>query len=167
MVSASIDATGNYVENIRDGLSWKLFEENSETLLRNKNINCLLFLPTINLLSIPKHKELLEWIVELVKKTKASNDKWYISENFVNFPIALHPGILPETFKKYIQEAIDFLNQEYPNHPHVKWLLIIKEMIGTIRNKDNILKARQFFIDQGLLKNKDYFKIFPMLDEIL
>lgn len=167
IVSASIDAPGEYGENIRDGLSWDLFEQNSKTLLLADNISCVSFLPTISSLSIPKHPELVSWILNIVEENNIPDNKWDIGVNAVDYPQALSPKILPKDYVKYIDEAIDIIQPKYPDNYHINWLLDVRTQIGERRSLEDLQKAKKWFILQGQLKNKDYFEIFPMLKDIL
>lgn len=67
----------------------------------------------------------------------------------------------------YVQEAIDFLNKVDPDNHHIKWLFNIKNMIGTSRSIEEIQFAQEWFIQQGKIKNKDYFEVFPFLKDVL
>lgn len=166
VISASVDAIGPYGENIRDGLKWNQFENNVIRLLNTNEIENVSFLPTISSLSIPKHAELLNWIFDLVEN-KTSDTKWDIGSNAVTDQIGMHPGILPEQYVSYVDDAIDLLTAKYPRNGHTEWLQNVRQMIGTRRNDNDLERARQWFAIHGRIKNKDYFELFPMLKDIL
>jgi pyruvate-formate lyase-activating enzyme len=65
MLFASIDSVGEQAEYIRSGLNWKVFEKNVKKFLTNTNNTEITFINTFNLLSIPKLKNFLEFILKL------------------------------------------------------------------------------------------------------
>jgi hypothetical protein len=83
-------------------------------------------------------------------------------------PKSLHPGILPESYKKYIDDSCNFVKQidtkftqKYLNH-----LNDIKNLIGTRRDERTLQQSYDWFLYQQKLHNKNYWKIFPEVEDI-
>ena len=67
MLFASVDSYGEQAEYIRSGLEWKTFEDNVKRFLTETNNTEITFINTFNILSIPKLKDFLTFILELRK----------------------------------------------------------------------------------------------------
>jgi len=65
MLFASVDSFGDQAEYIRTGLNWETFETNVKRFLSETNNTEITFINTFNLLSIPKLKDFLKFILEL------------------------------------------------------------------------------------------------------
>jgi hypothetical protein len=91
--------------------------------------------------------------------------------NVVTWPVAMHPGILSDSYKEEIDKCIEvidsynFTGQDIKNYK--THLNNLKGMIGTKRGTKDLTEAKQWYQSEGSLKNKDYFKIFPFLEELL
>jgi organic radical activating enzyme len=178
-ISTSLDGIGKQGEEIRDGLNFKNFENNIHKLFSSKLLAHIDLLPSVSCLSIPYHHELISWYLDLASKycsLEQYGDSWSIGMNVVTWPDAMHPGILPNSYKEEMDRCIEIIEnyvvkgekfpplsiQNYKTH-----LLNVKNLIGTKRNNNNLENAKDWYKAQGLLKNKDYFQIFPSLEEIL
>jgi len=171
IICASIDATGTIGEEIRDGLSWDLFEQNVITLLNSPSISKFDFQPTMNCLNIPYYKEYLEWIVRLVedsRKIENIGKTWAITSNMVTYPRAMYPGVLPKKYNTYVEDCVQYLRSaglgssfQYQALEH---LLTI---IGSSRSKEQLSQVKTFIDYQSKIKNKDYYSIFPHIKDIL
>lgn len=84
MIFTSAESIEEQCEYIRYGMDWKLFTKNIEYFLSNTDDKITLqFMTTVNLLSVPKLKNFLEWILSLRKKYNKTN-----SHNRVGFSLA-------------------------------------------------------------------------------
>lgn len=171
IICASIDAAGEAGAEIRDGLDWKLFEQNVITLLNAKSISKFDFQPTMNCLNIPYYKEYLEWIVSVVSNSRGLNDignTWSITSNMVTYPRAMYPGVLPDNYNTYVKESMLYLKSVgLESSFQYQALAHLMTTIGTSRNKSELSKVKTFFDYQSKIKNKDYYTVFPHINDIL
>jgi hypothetical protein len=174
-ISASIDAIGFQGEEIRDGLIFERFEQNLNKIYVSKKFKHINILPSVSALSVPNKVELLQWFIDISTKYKNVNefgDSWSIGTNIVTWPDAMHPGILPDTYKSELDLCIEVIknlkntNQSFVNN-YIKHLENIQSLIGSKRQVEYLEAARNWYLEQGKIKNKDYFEIFPFLKEIL
>jgi len=169
VVSPSIENVGAAGMEIRDGINFQLFETNLDHLLRSPVKIC--FGPTVSSLSLPEHARFLTWAHE---RTAAHGltfaDTWSLSTNTVTSPIGMHPGILPLRFVKSVDDAIETFQKLYPSGEestrYVTYLQNLRNMIGTKRSPEVLAQVQEWYREQGRIKNKNYFEIFPLLGEI-
>jgi len=173
-MSTSLDAIGSQGEEIRDGLSFENFESNLHKIFASKKFKTINLLPAVSALSIPGKHKLLSWYfdVALMYNTPESfGPAWSVGTNVVTWPAAMHPGILSTSYAEEIDKCIAVVNSYNFPENNVKnyktHLDNLKGMLGTRRDDSNLADAKQWYQNEGSLKNKDYFKIFPFLEELL
>jgi hypothetical protein len=174
-MSVSIDTVGRQGEEIRDGLIFARLESNLETLFSCKKFSNINILPSASCLSIPTQHELISWFLDLAlkyKTVKEYGDNWSIGTNVVTWPEAMHPGVLPETYRKNLDKCIEIMDRvKEGNQEVVKDYIIhlnnLKSMVGSKRSRQHLSEFKNWYESQGKLKNKNYFEIFPFLKEIL
>lgn len=164
----SIDATEAVGSEIRDGLDWKLFENNLHRLFKSNAVD-VFFVPATNFLSVKYHTQLLKWIFSLYNQYKHPSQKRYIGKNIVKWPNAMNPASLPHEYKKYLNESIDFMKTIDYNEKdtYIKHLKAIEDIISTKRSTKILEENKKWFEKQGTIKNKNYFEIFPFLNSAL
>jgi len=172
-LSASIDAIGTVGEELRDGLKIERFKENLELLISSKLISHIDILPSVSSISIPEYPELIRWIKNIMYKHGILNQYgslWSLGVNVVTWPEGLHPGTLPNSYKTYIDECEKEI-MDLNNHYMKKQLMIhfqnLRNMIGTRRSDIDKHRINTYFQEHSRLKNKDYFKIFPIVNELI
>ena len=124
--------------------------------------------------NVKEYPELLHWIIKTACKYYDVNDygiKWKIGTNLVTWPIELSPTLCPPFYSKYLDQAANIM-RSLPDSSFrdekVLYLMNVKEhILSRQRYKERIDDAVKFFKKQGKLKNKDYYKLFPKLYEIL
>lgn len=174
-MSVSIDTIGQQGEQIRDGLNFDRFAFNLETLFSCKKFKRINILPSVSCLSLPTQHELIAWFFDLALKYKRPDDfghSWNIATNVVTWPEAMHPGVLPESYSVYIDKCIEqMLRVQYGNNKSVEMYIVhlnnLKGMLGSKRSDGFLKDAANWYKQEGTLKNKDYFTIFPFLNEVL
>ena len=131
-VFVSLDSVGNQAEYIRNGLDFNVMKTNVDTLLAETNNTTLTFINTFNVLSIPKFKEYLKYILALRQEySKEAQGIKYIT---INDPYTKHPDhaihprqriwfdipllrspewqsiqVLPPELDYYLEDAISFM----------------------------------------------------------
>lgn len=173
-ISASIDAIGPRGEEIRDGLNFQRFEENLNLIMSEPSIYRVDLLPTLSNLSVKTYPELLDWIIKTGRKHYPNDSygkRWQIGVNLVTWPFELMPALCPPSYSKYLDEASSVMRKlpdSSTREEQINYLTRVKGFVlGKQRYKEKIDDAIKFFQEQGKLKNKNYWEIFPDLDEIL
>ena len=171
-ISISIDTVDEKNIEIREGIDNKRYYDNISKMLHNKNIKRIVFGPTINLLNISRLPELFSFFIEKsiqVNRTDPSNIG--ISYNIVADPIAMSPMLLPKNYCQYLDQTTDVIKTYDLKKLNVdrffEYLDLIKNLIGTKRTVKNLEIAKDWYTDQGVLKNKNYYDIFPEVNTIL
>ena len=174
-MSVSIDTIGRQGEEIRDGLIFERFAANLETLFACGKFSNINILPAVSCLSIPTQHELIEWFFNLALKYKTTQDyghSWNIGTNVVTWPEAMHPGVLPESYKDSLDKCIQLMDRVKDGNrsvvnDYVLHLNNLKSMLGSKRTNEYLDMSKKWYQSQGDIKNKNYFDIFPFLKDIL
>lgn len=172
-INCSLDTIGIQGEVIRDGLDFTLFESNLKTLFDSKLLSSIRLLPSVNCLSIPTMYSMYQWFFELVNHYDYTFGAEYgITINYVMKPDAMSVGLTPIHYRNEIFKCIELIqniqrsDKKYTDN-HVIHLTNMINLLGTTRSKETIEMARIWYIKQGMYKHKNYFDIFPFLDELL
>ena len=88
-VFVSLDSVDDHAEYIRDGLDVNVLKKNVDTLLAETNNTTLTFINTFNVLSIPKFKDYLTYILAL--RQAYSREAQGIKYIPINDPYTKHP----------------------------------------------------------------------------
>ncbi|MCB0377634.1 MAG: radical SAM protein [Bdellovibrionales bacterium] len=107
-IFTSIDSVGKQAEYIRYGLNFSDFQKNiHKTLTMADGGFTLCFMVTVNALSLPGLKPLLQWIIEL--KKAYPQHQINVDLPYLRQPQYLSVQILSDDFKIWLIEAIDFM----------------------------------------------------------
>jgi sulfatase maturation enzyme AslB (radical SAM superfamily) len=169
-MTVSIDGLDFGALEQRDGLDINLWKNNVD-ILRKNNIY-IQFLPTVTNVGLSSLKSINEYCdqtfgFENYKKT------WEISINLVNNPFELSIVTLPKSYIKYVNPCLEdcykwgSVNKFVFETAYYRTLKNIHESIGTNRSQKTLNSVRIFFENLGKIKNKNYFEIYPNLNEIL
>lgn len=172
-INCSLDTVGVQGEVIRDGLDFKLFESNLKTLFDSKMLSSIRLLPSVNCLSIPTMYNMYHWFFELANNYNYTFGIEYgITINYVMKPDAISVGLTPVHYRSEILKCIELIqniqqsDKKYTEN-HITHLTNMINLLGTTRNKETIEMAKIWYIKQGMHKHKNYFDIFPFLNELL
>jgi len=170
-LNASIDNIGIRAEAIREGLDFARFEHNLNWIMSEPAVTRVSLLPTMSALSITDHVQFLDWATRLIYKHRDWNSfgkTWALSINSLTEPKAMHPAILPIEYTSYIDDAVEYVMKLKlkQKHLYVKHLQDIRNQIGTRRDKQYLEKAFKWYKNQEKLHNKNYWEIFPELEDI-
>jgi organic radical activating enzyme len=128
----SVDSVDSQAEYIRSGLDFQLMKNNVTQFLNETSNTTVTFINTFNILSVPKIKNYLEYILDLRKQFSKNNQgtKYIpIHDPYTKHPdYEIHPRqriwfdvpllrnpdwqniqLLPSSFDRYLEEAIDFM----------------------------------------------------------
>lgn len=170
-LNASIENLGERAEAVREGLNFSRLEYNLNWLASEPHISKIGCLPTMNALSISDHTNFLLWVMRTISQHRKLEDcgkTWTMGLNVIKEPKAMHPGILPEHYTSYMDNAINLISEvSIPQkETYASHLSNIRNQIGTRRNKDYLDRAYRWYKKQEKLHNRDYWKIFPELNDI-
>jgi hypothetical protein len=170
-IKCSIDAVSPAGEIIRDGLDVSRFSENLEMLLGHEQISVEI-LPSINVLSVPETAGLIRWVKDIMKRHNLMDQygtRWRMGINMVANPEAMHPGNLTDDYTQCMDECLAEIT-DLPNCWNkdliIKHLTNIRSLIGTKRGDQDQMIMRRWFDKQGQIKRKDYWVLFPMLENL-
>ena len=150
----SLDSVGPQAEYIRDGLDYKVMQDNVVRFLQETHNTTVTFINTFNALSVPKIKDFMEYMLELRKmfnkknqgiKYLPINDPWTKHPDFevhprqrvwFDIPLLRAPAwqsiqVLDIEYESYLEEALVFMREHQ-----------------TLLNSDNYAGFYDFEIDK-------------------
>lgn len=130
----SVDSVYKQAEYIRSGLDYEYMQENIQRYLQETDNTTITFINTFNVLSVPKFKNYLEYILQLRQQFSRQNqgikyipiyDQYNTHPDYeihprqriwFDLPILSYPKwnaiqLLPKEYAFFIQEGIDFMKQ--------------------------------------------------------
>lgn len=179
IIQVSGENIGDDLEYIRHGVKWARWSGNIEYLLENTNIE-ISFLPCLNLLSIPRFYQYLEYFKTLCEK----HGYMRMHSNIVTHPIEQSPMMAPREFAKYFDPCISLMKQividqkndsrdvhKFVSNSYVDFL----EWLETTRSavilnpsenevNDNAVRFYRFFKKLDERRRTDVLKIFPEVE---
>ncbi len=130
----SVDSVDQQAEYIRSGLDFDLMKENVNRFLTDTSNTTITFINTFNILSVPKIKEYLQYVLSL--RQEFSKEKQGIKYIPIHDPYYKHPDyelhprqriwfdvpllrspdwqnvqLLPSSYDKYLEDAISFMKE--------------------------------------------------------
>lgn len=166
----SIDAWGFQAEYIRYGLDFKKFWQNIEMILRDSPKIQVVFMVTLNALSVPSFKEFLIQCLNIRKKYQAYSDQivGMIDVNYLRYPQFQAVNILPSSFHDKMWEAVEFMKANFYDFESVKlirtfdWMRSELELSTLAKNRRDFYR---FFSEHDRRRGTDFAKTFPeMID---
>ncbi len=116
MLFPSVDTWGEQAEYIRTGMDFKYFWKNINHYLSEVPDGLVNFIITMNCLSVPKLKELMQGCLELQKTHNHYYHRIFFDTPYLRFPNWLSMQILPEKFYvPYFDELVRFMNANPSN----------------------------------------------------
>jgi organic radical activating enzyme len=197
----SVDSIDEQAEYIRSGLNFQSMKDNVLNFLSNTSNTTVTFINTFNILSVPKIKNYLEYILDLRKEF--SKDAQGIKYIPIHDPYHKHPDyeihprqriwfdvpllrspdwqnvqLLPASFDRYLEEAIDFMKANNNTDNFVGFydfeiaklernLSIMKERITLDPSKVELDKKNfvSYFDQYDARKDLSLVDVFPELKE--
>lgn len=161
-IFTSLEATGKQAEYIRYGLVYNEFMENLDYVMTELPDIRIVFMTTINALSIFTFKNFLEEVFKLrVKHFKnAGYSTLGVSINYLRWPQFMDIRILPKELKeKYLDEMVDYVkafNNKTPGNGEALFYLEEIDQIERLReyalqecpNRENLVKDFNLFFEQ-------------------
>ena len=151
----SQDSVGSRAEYIRRGLNWSRFDANLRALLRDFPQLEVQIAPTMSVLNVSSIKKLLVYLDELSNEYSANI---VLRPSIVISPDFQSPLILPSTFSRYLEEAIDFLEKKG------RWSNMrdrLYEILTAIQKMENTDRLRRNFFSWFREIDRRHKKSFP------
>jgi hypothetical protein len=112
VIYTSADTAGNHAEYIRNGLDYEKFKGNIIKIFQNCQRVSIIVMSTFNALSIPRYKELLDFVYDCKKKYNSENRYWnpgiMIDSSYLRHPMHQAVNILPEEFIDQVKQLADY-----------------------------------------------------------
>lgn len=118
IVFTSVDGWGKQAEYIRFGMKFSHFWNNLNLILNSTKKTSVTVMCTLNIMSLPSLKELLENILILKRKTTYRNSaRLHIDVSYVRYPQFMTIRILNRKLRDQLEECVRFMkNNEIKNH---------------------------------------------------
>jgi len=167
-IGISNEAFGESAELVRDGLVWDRFTDNFVKYVKHENVETIVLNPTLCVFSIKSFHEYISWAYEQIRTYAPTKEfLWY--GNFVSLPYELDIAYLPESYKKYIDLAIDVATSETDlnqinKQVFIDYLHTIKNRIGTSYSSEYKKSAEEFLLKKQIVKKTD--KLIKLMDNL-
>lgn len=159
----SLDTWGSQAEYIRSGLDLKLFRTNLELVMKELPEIEITFMCTYNALSVVKFKQFLSQLVKWKKKQNILVDISYLRH-----PEFMNIKVLPAKYGKYIQESLEFMQENNFSDYEINKLKRAFEYFQS-DNGFNAPYYRQDFVKYFTAidkrRNVNFLKTFPEMKE--
>jgi hypothetical protein len=167
-----MESLGDRAEYIRNGINWDRFTSNVDELFSRKDIKFNTgFLMTVSALSIATTKNFVQFATELSKK---HDRPVHLKQNIINYPKWQSPMILTPDFAKYVDDAIEYMEQHVDTMPitddfsgrYDQYIIFLKSLSNSIRNNtSSSIQERINFINwfnrYDKIRSLDLKKTFP------
>ena len=140
---------------IRYGLEWDRFESNLRSYAQHPKVQKLLFDVAMNAVALPTFPEYMTWVHDVMSEY---DKPFTVGGSNVNNPQELNVSILHKSFKKYIEQAEQIIEQRpLPNRIRkdkiLKFFNRIKKRIGS-NYKENYETIIREFLEQKQVYKK-------------
>jgi hypothetical protein len=171
-ILVSMESLETRAEYIRNGLDWNRFTSNVNALFSRKDVKFNAgFLMTVSVLSIATTKEFIQYATELSRK---HDRPIHLKQNIVNYPKWHSPMILPSSFAKYLDDAIEYMEENVSSMPDTvdffgrydQYIIFLKSLSETIKNntgdytRDKI-DFHNWFTKFDEIRKLNFKKTFP------
>lgn len=194
-IFVSLDSVGEQAEYIRTGLQFDTLTDNVRTLLEETDNTTVTFINTFNALSVTGFKDYLKFILQLRKEYSMSSqgnknipiyDPNHEHPDFVvyprqriwfDIPLLRNPAwqsiqILPQSFDRYLEEAIEFMkaNSDVSNYVGFydfeidkaeRNLRILQDRTSLNEVEKNVGNFFSYFKQHDERRGTDLLKTFP------
>ena len=186
----SCDGFGEQAEYMRNGMNFKMLQNNVNRILEETDNSTITFINTFNLLSLTSLQEYLQWILEL--RDKYAKDRQGIKyipipDNgghkhpdyevrpkqriWFDIPLLRAPlwqciQIMPDYYQSYLEEAIAFMELNRADEVNIDYRGFKDFEIDKVRRNLEWMKAGSIMDKEELLKARaNFFKFFSQHDE--
>jgi len=177
-IFTSLEATGQHAEYIRHGLNYTEFLDNLNYIMTELPGIRVIFMTTVNALSIFTFKDFLAEIINL--QMKYSRDSVGLSINYLRWPMCMDIRILDKKLMQpYLDEIVEYVENhriKIPGSKNVKFYLEEIDQIMRLReyamqpcdNRQDLIKDFILYFNQYDIRRKlDLHKTFPEVANML
>lgn len=163
-IATSNEAYGERAEYIRDGLNYKTWLLNCESIIKSVPGVRLHLMCAYNALSVTSFTDFLKDI----KKLSDTYRTVYLSISYVRYPNFLEAAILPENWRGYLEDSLSYLEKNLNNKEtinrfkHVLASFDIKQHTDC-QKKDLVLFLKEY----DLRRKKKFLEVFPEYATVL
>lgn len=165
VLNVSLESNKEQGEYSRFGLDYDLFDSNIHKYLQRTN-NKLIFMNTINILSITSYNEFISYVKNLRKiygKHRIS-----FAPVYMRYPEYLNIRILPKNIKEQITEETNFRDPDLTYYENLKIRALIDYMNGSLDNDKSLQCDFVKFINEyDRRRNTNFIKVYPNLAHLL
>ena len=160
-IGISMESTGEQAEYIRHGLNWSRFEQNVYKLFTSTKDSpnmYITFKSTISAPSVPSIKRFIEWTNKLQQEVGHVR----LGFTMISSPAHQSPLVLPPEYSKYINDAVDILDDP----AYKQSLMKIRDSMANSTSNDNLKKTfYKWFKENDETRNTNFVEVFPELKE--
>lgn len=179
IIFTSVDTWGSQAEYIRFGLNFKHFWSNVELILNSTKKTSVTIMATLNVMSTPQLRSLLENVLSLKRLTTYRNSaRLHIDMSYLRYPDFLSIGLINDTLRNNLYDCVAFmksneiLNHNPGFHPQetekLERIYELSKSIIPSEERKNLLKAFFQFVEEHDRRRKTHFaETFPELIEEL
>lgn len=189
----SVDSVGEQAEYMRDGLDWEQLKRNVDRLLAETERVSITFINTFNILSIPKLRDFVDYMLELRTKYGYENQKernfkvrkqrvWF-DIPYLRYPNWMTIQLADEELLSVIQSTIDYMNtkvlsddeygRSYKGFKHYEVLKLERDLAwakeGLNMNEEeltsNLIHFYEYFKEYDRRRNKNFLEVFPEMKD--
>lgn len=176
MLFPSVDTWGSQAEYIRTGLDFEMFWDNIHRYMTEVPDGLLTFIITMNNLSVPNLKRLMQGILELQEKYNKTHHRIFMDSPFLRYPGWLSLQTLPEEYHHYMDEVVQYMK----DHKVQKgtfygfrdfWIgkmertrIWMKQGQPEDELNKNLVNFYRYFTEFDKRRQTDFLKIFPEME---
>ena len=189
-IFTSAESTDGQADYIRHGLDFTVWRNRIDEILTETNRTAIAVMATYNALSVPRYIHLMEWVFAMKKKHNNPQRYWIsaltLDSAYLRYPNHQTVKILPDNFRKYIIECIEYaekMDTIYPREEIEVWknyytgftgveIAKIKRILDWFDSKDpeHIVKRNRkdfynFVNTHDKRRNTNFVETFPEFEE--
>ena len=161
----SAESYGEQAEYSRDGMDWKLFEDNINYFLENNNSN-IIIMSAFNILSLPTLNSYLRFVNSYKRKFGSKRIT-------VDFAYVRHPEFLdikiatPNLIDKYLKPCIIYIKEmsRFSQFEYLKFNRIYEDCLSLLDKDTDVsldrLRFYQFIKEYDSRRGKNFIQTFP------
>jgi len=167
-LTVSNESFKEHSELIRYGLDWDRFENNIHTYASSDVIQHINFELTVTNMGLPSLPQYVKWVFETMKDHRKTFGFHALP---VDWPNEMDIAILPTSFKKYIDEVIQIVNEQpNPKIPHYSKQNFLSHLDSLSKRVGSNYKENYKDIVRSILEKKQNVKrtdkLMKLLDDL-
>lgn len=181
-VFVSCDSVGAQAEYIRHGLDYEYFMQNVDRFLTEVQTGVVSFIVTMNNLSGPGLKALMQKILELRKKHSRYFQRVWFDTPMLRYPSWQSLQILPASFQDHLVDTMSWMRENpmimattqsrlhgFHDYEIVRLQRVLDWMKLGVSDAEQLKKDRanfyRFFSEHDERRQTDFLKTFPEMSE--